>query len=100
MDHRPFRFQKAGFYMVWSTLTQWRYAKIFAFALFILWVRHGAVDSTIFRPLAVALTASLALASLLDSVLLLLPAKTLAWLRRTREEEEAWEALGCPEVKP
>lgn len=101
MNPRPFDFYRTGFYMMWSTLTQWRWVKIGLFAVFLLWTEDRTnVDPVAFQPLAIAVTGILALASLLDTVSLLLPAKVMAKLTRTREEKEAWEALGAMEAKP
>lgn len=98
MNLRPFNFHKTGFYQIWNTLTQWRYAKVFAFVLFVLWVKDGEVEPTVFMPLTVAIIGCLALASLLDVVLMLIPAKTVSRLTRTAEEQEAWEKLGALEA--
>lgn len=100
MNPRPFNFYKTGFYMMWSTLTQWRWVKIGLFAIFLIWVKDGTVDSTVFLPLATTVVTCLAACSLLDVILMLLPAKAVAKLTRTRDEQEAWENLGAMEAKP
>lgn len=98
MNPTTFNFRKTAFYTLWATITQWRYASIFAFTIFILWVKDGTVDPVIFQPLATVLIGTLACSSLLDVILLLLPAKTKAKLTRTSEEQEAWERLGALEA--
>lgn len=99
MFERPFRFRKTGFYMIWSAISQWRFVKIGLAVVFLVWVKDGTVDPVAFKPLCVVLTGSLALASLMDTVLLLLPARVLAYLTRTRAERDAWEAIGAMEAK-
>jgi hypothetical protein len=99
MNPRPFNFTKTGFHLVWSTITQWRWVKIALFAIFLIWVKDGTVDPATVRLIAVALTATLAGASLLDAILLILPAKTMAKLTRTRDEQRSWDALGAMEAK-
>lgn len=100
MNPRPFDFYRTGFYMMWSGLTQWRWVKIGLFAVFLLWVKDGTVNPVMLQTLGIVITGSLALASLVDTVLLLLPAKVMAKLTRTREDEEAWDALGAMEAGP
>lgn len=97
---RPFRFQRTAFYTIWTGLTQWRYARIFLFFIFILWVKDGSVDATTFQPLGVVMLVGLATGSLLDVILMLVPSKTLIRATRTVEEQAAFERLGCIEAEP
>lgn len=92
-------FRETFFLQMWNTLTQWRYVRIAAFAWIILGYSRGwELAAEPFRGLVVAITAILALASLIDVILLLLPTKAKAWLKKRRDDQEAWDRLGAMEA--